>query len=43
MQGPPFSLTRKTTDALATDGLRVADAEEIELDETPRWRVEYHR
>jgi hypothetical protein len=43
LQGPPFSLTRTTIDSLATDGLQVTDADEIELDGTPRWRVEYHR
>jgi SAM-dependent methyltransferase len=42
-QGPPFSLTRATIDSLAFDGLEIADAEEIDLDGTPRWRVEYHR
>jgi SAM-dependent methyltransferase len=43
LQGPPFSLTRTTIDALAFDGLEIAAAEEVELDGTPRWRVEYHR
>lgn len=43
MQGPPFSLTRDTIDALAFDGLQIAAAEEVELDGTPLWRVEYHR
>ena len=37
--GPPFSLTRPSMQALATDGLRLVRAEELE---GPRWRVEYH-
>jgi SAM-dependent methyltransferase len=43
LHGPPFSLTRETIDSLSFDGLEVAGAEEVELDGTPYWRVEYHR
>ncbi len=39
--GPPFALGRATVDALATDGLRQVDAEQIEG--PPRWRVRYDR
>jgi 2-polyprenyl-3-methyl-5-hydroxy-6-metoxy-1,4-benzoquinol methylase len=42
-QGPPFALTRATIDSLAVDGLRIATADELELEGEPRWRVEYHR
>lgn len=42
-QGPPFSLTRATIDAFAFDGLRVATADQLELDGSPMWRVEFHR
>jgi SAM-dependent methyltransferase len=42
-QGPPFSLTRESIDAVATDGLQVATADELELDGAPYWRVELNR
>ena len=40
LAGPPFPLTRRTMDALATDGLRQGEVEELD---GPRWRVAYHR
>jgi threonine dehydrogenase-like Zn-dependent dehydrogenase len=43
LSGPPFPLTRESIDAVATEGLAVAAAEELELDGQTRWRVEYHR
>jgi SAM-dependent methyltransferase len=43
LDGPPFALTRESIEALATDGLRVTKAEELELDGAMRWRVSYHR
>ena len=39
--GPPYPLGRGTLDALATDGLRQAEVEE--LDDPARWRVRYER
>ena len=38
--GPPFSLTRASMESLATDGLEVVRAEELD---GPLWRVEYRR
>ncbi len=43
LDGPPFALTRESIEAVATDGLQVAKAEELELDGAMRWRVAYHR
>ena len=43
LDGPPFALTRESIEAVATEGLQVAKAEELELDGAMRWRVAYHR
>jgi SAM-dependent methyltransferase len=43
LSGPPFPLTRESIDAVATEGLAVGSAEELELDGQARWRVDYRR